>query len=550
VAPGGGDRDATPPRVVKYKPDSAQLNFNSKIIELSFDEYIQLKDANNQLIISPPLEKTPEVKVKNKILTIDLGDEKLKPNTTYSINFGNALQDINESNTKENFSYIFSTGSFIDSLKVKGKVQNAFDHKPEKGLFAILYSDMSDSAIFKTQPEYFAKTSDDGSFQINNVREGKYKLVVIKDINSNYKYDGDAETIGFTDSIINPAEKHNILIDIFQEPAKKIFLKKYMHQSYGKVLMVFNQGSDSIRINNLTNTDKGVQEFFDFSTNKDTLVYWLRNYQKDSIKLQISNGNEVIDTIEFKTIKLEDVLKSKRNPFKLSLVSSPAGNQNFDLNQPLKLGFSQPISNINDSRARIKKDTTAINSLYYMLNQEDANQSVTLVSWDSTNMVEDPDKKGSMISAPIADSQLQLKENTKYQLFVPPGTFTDIFGLKNDTLKIDFKTRELKYYGSLKLTIDIRETEANYILQLLDEKEKIVREDHINKTSTINYTYLYPNKYRVKLIYDENGNAKWDTGNYLQSIQPEKVLYNTEVITIRSNWDAEIEWKVNTSNMN
>jgi uncharacterized protein (DUF2141 family) len=547
VAPGGGPRDAAPPRVVKYTPDSAQLNFNSKVVELDFDEYIQLKDANNQLIISPPLEKTPEVKVRNKTLTIDLGDEKLKPNTTYSINFGNALQDINENNAKENFSYIFSTGNFIDSLKVKGKVQNAFDHKAEKGLFAMLYSDMSDSAIYKTQPDYFAKTSDDGSFRINNVREGKYKLVVIKDVNSNYKYDGDAESIGFTDSIIDPAESHNILIDIFQEPAKKIFIKKYMHQSYGKVVLLFNEGSDSLRINNLTNTDKGVQEFIDFSAKRDTLTYWMKNYRKDSIKLQVSNGNQILDTVEFKTIKLEEVLKSTRNPFKLNVISSPSGNQSFDLNQPLRLTFSQPLSSVNIDTVQLKQDTTILRNLSFQLNSRDLNQSVTVTTPNTPEKKEDPENKYGVFAPPTIDS-VHLLENTKYHLFLPRATFTDIFGLSNDSMSIDFKTRELKYYGSLKLTVTVPETKANYIIQLLDEKERIIKQHHISKTETINYTYLYPSKYSVKLIYDENNNKKWDAGNYMKHIQPERVLYNAEVITIRSNWDAEISWTIQPAN--
>jgi hypothetical protein len=214
-----------------------------------FDEFIQLKDLNNQLIISPPLENAPDIKVKNKTLTIDFDKEEiLKPNTTYSISFGNALQDIHENNPIDNFKYIFSTGSFIDSLVVKGKIENAFDHKTDKGILVMLYTDFSDSVIYKKKPDYFAKTKEDGTFQINNIRTGKYKLLVLKDANANYKYDSESESVGFIDALIDVAEKKNILIDVFQEPSKKLFLKKNNYNSYGKISFIFNKPADSIRI--------------------------------------------------------------------------------------------------------------------------------------------------------------------------------------------------------------------------------------------------------------------------------------------------------------
>lgn len=550
VAPGGGARDNDPPKVVKYSPDSAQLNFSSKQIEMTFDEYIEVRDLNSQLIISPPLDKTPDIKVKNKTMTIDLEGQELKPNTTYSINFGNALKDINENNPKENFSYIFSTGSYIDSLKVKGKVQHAFDQGTEKGVLVMLYSDMDDSVIYKKLPEYFAKTEADGSFQINNVRKGEYRILALKDANANYKYDGDVENIGFMDSIIDPTEKQKILINIFQEPAKKVFIKKYNHPSYGKIVIVFNQGSDSLRVNNLSNDQKGVQELVDFSKNKDTLTYWLKNYTKDSLKLQVSNGNKVLDTLEFKMIKLEDAMKSKRNPLKLSLVSSPNGSQSFDLGSELKLKFNHPVAD-NSGSAVLKEDTTVIQNARAVI--EEHSTIMKIIYWDSTDYfesIENPNNPGGFTVSPAMKPYTGWKEKTKYSLFIPPKTFTDIFGLSNDTIQVDFKTREAKYYGSLKLTVSVPEivkTESNagaYIVELLDERSNVVYSNSIQKAETISYDYLHPNKYRLKLIYDENGNGKWDSGDYLKKTQPEKVFFNTETINIRSNWDAEIEWRV------
>jgi uncharacterized protein (DUF2141 family) len=555
VAPGGGARDTTPPKVLKYTPDSAQLGFNSHIIQLDFDEYIQLKDLSNQLIISPPLEKMPDIRVKNKTMVIDLNKIELKPNTTYSFNFGNSIQDINENNAIENFKYIFSTGNFIDSLSVAGKVENSFDHKTEKGILVMLYSDMRDSAVYNSQPDYFAKTNPDGSFKITNIRQGKYKIAALKDVNANYKYDGESESIGFIMDTIDPSLKQSIRIEMFKEPSKKVYLKKYIHDSYGKIVLIFNQGSDSLRVNNLTNDQKGVQEFLEFSKNKDTLTYWLKNYEKDSLRMQVSNGNKIIDTVEFKMIKREDALKSKKNPLKLKVVSSPNGNQGFDLGSELVLRFNNPLSQNNNLPVLAKKDTLLLSNLFFDFDVTEK-EKIFLAKWDSTNKCEDPDFPGKLIICPTKNLIHDWKENTSYHILILPGAFTDIFGLLNDSIKIDFKTKETKFYGSLKLKTDVpalkefsseeggKYIRGRYIVQLLDEKENVVRENFLKKSETITYEYLLPQKYILKIIYDENGNTKWDSGNYIQKIQPEKVLYNSELINIRSNWDLDLDWKI------
>ncbi len=542
LAPGGGEKDKTPPKVLKYSPDSAQLNFASKKIEINFDEFISLKDVNNQLLISPPLAKAPDVTVKNKTLNIELDkNELLKSNTTYCISFGNAVQDLNEGNPVENFKYIFSTGTFIDSLSLKGKVQNGFNQTTEKGIVVMLYNDLSDSVVYKSQPDYFAKTEKDGTFQINNIKSGKYKLVAIKDANANYKYDGESESIGFVDAPIDVSEKQNILIDLFQEPAKKVYLKKYIHDSYGKVTLFFNQGSDSLRVQPINNDQKGVQEYLDFSKNNDTLTYWIKNFQKDSLILQVSNGNKVLDTVSLKFISRVEAEKSKKHPLKLKLLSSPNGNQNFDLGSELALKFNHNISGTNSGPFTFKEDSTLLNkmSLYSSSN------IIEFTYWDSTSTAEDSYNPGMMVVSPTKSFFGHLKENTNYHIFIPPGTITDFFGLTNDTIKIDFKTREEKFYGSVKLNLTLQSDDLMYIVQLLDESGNVVREDLIRKTTSIDYSYLYPKKYKLKIIYDSNQNRKWDTGNYLQKVQPEKVIYNSELINIRSNWDAELDWKIN-----
>ncbi len=548
VAPGGGKKDTTPPKTVKYTPDSAQVNFNSKSILITFDEFIQLKDLTNQLIVSPPLNNTPDITVKNKSLSV-VFDKKdtLKPNTTYCISFGNAVQDITENNPVDNFKYIFSTGTLIDSCSLKGKVENGFNHTTEKGLMVMLYARFTDSIVYKSLPDYFAKTRDDGSFQINNIKEGKYKLVVLKDANANYKYDGDAESIGFIDAPVDVTVKKSLLIDLFQEPAKKLHLKKATYDSYGKILFVFNKSADSLEINPINFTFKKGDILLDYSKNKDSLTYWFRNIDKDVLKLQLKNGSKVMDTLEYKIITKEEALKAKRRPLKLYVVNNLNGSQSVDLNSELCLQFSQPIDSIAKSAgAELKENTPNAKHFELSLDDNEIHKRVKIASlvYDSTMVIADPANPESVLIPGHYKTVITSKENAKYQLFIPPATFTDFFGLKNDTIKMDFKTQEEKFYGTVKLKLSIPAPKGQYIVQLLDDKESVVRYSFVKADEEIYYEFLHPQQYKLKIIYDENENGKWDTGNYLQKIQPEKVIYYDGSINIRSNWDLDLEWKV------
>ena len=274
--PGGGAKDTTAPRVVKYIPDSAAINFKGKEINIAFDEYIQLRDLNSQLIVSPPLETQPEVKlVKNKIINLEF-KEPLKDNTTYTINFGNAIADITEGNVKENFQYVFSTGSFIDSLSLTGSVMYAQDLKTEKNVLVMLYSDFSDSVVFKRKPDYFGKTKADGSFQINNIRSGKYKVVALKDEDGNFVYTPAAEYFAFADSLVDLTKNKKVNLHLFKEEEQKLFLRK-MAPGYGSVTLIFSKGVNKIEIKgfNKTNTKDFIKEA---NIAQDTVTYWFPNF--------------------------------------------------------------------------------------------------------------------------------------------------------------------------------------------------------------------------------------------------------------------------------
>jgi hypothetical protein len=267
---------------------------------------------------------------------------------------------------------------------------------------------------------------------------------------------------------------------------------------------------------------------------------------KDNFKFRIKNGSTVMDTLQYKLIVKEDALKSKRHPLKLTIQNNFNGNQTFDINGEIKLQMSQPIANIDyKSKISFKEETKDNYSGNMLFNKMcfPCDQILQMTSWDSVHQIEDLNNPGAFIVAPQFHP-LKLKESTNYHLFIPPATFTDFFGLTNDTIKIDFKTQEEKFYGSVKLKITIPPAKGQYIVQLMDDKENIIRENNITKSDVLTYEYLHPQQYKVKIIYDDNNNGKWDTGDYINKIQPEKVVYYNGAILIRSNWDADLEWKI------
>ena len=527
VMPSGGEKDKTPPAALSYSPDSASLNFNSKIIEITFDEYIALSGVDQQLVVSPPLEKKPKVSVKGKSLLIELDkDELLKENTTYTFNFGNALKDVNEGNVKENFKYLFSTGDFIDSLSVKGNVLNAFNHQKEKGILVMLYSDFEDSIVYKSQPHYFSKTNENGDFQIDNIHNDNYKIIALKDENMNYLYETGKEKIAFLADSIDVSNSPLIELEMFQEPEEKLFIKKRVYNSFGKMLVVFNKPVEGVKVKSLKHEFDNNGTIVELSKSNDSLTYWFVECKKDSLIIELSKDTIVIDTLELELKSKEEFLKDKKNPLELKLDGSPNGNQKFDLDKNVVLFFTNPIDSINPkAKLELLIDSVAHTSTPVSFTKGSNSQNVML-------------------------GPLDLQEQKNYQLFIPPNTFTDIFGLSNDSIFIDFKTQEKSYYGTLALNINFVDStfskcdSCNYIIQLLTKNENIVRESAFKPSENILFEYLHPQKYILKIIVDENKNGKWDTGNYLKRQQAEKVIYYNEEVNIRSNWDLEVNWQI------
>lgn len=495
VNPTGGAKDTNPPKIEMLMPANASTNFTGNKITIQFNEYVQTTDVATQLITSPPLKNTPDLKVKGKEVIVTIEDTLL-PNTTYHLSFGSSITDITENNSLDNFQYVFSTGPIIDSLKLSGKVTNAFTAQPEKGILVMLYSSNEDSLPYKKTPRYFTKTKEDGSYTINYIKEGKYKIIALKDANSNYLYDTPEERIAYSDSLVALPTSNKIDLKLFAETPQKQYVKKAIVPENQHLLIVMNKPSEKLAIVQIdAQKDSIIKKI---NANNDSIQLWIVNPKSDSIRLKISDEN-FADTVELKTI-----ISSKKEALKIiyptsELVISDIGNS-------FKLKFNQPIASVYKT-------------------EDSTNTTIELVG-DEVHL----------------KSATKFKENSDYRLLFLPKSITGVTGEQNaDSLKFTFRTKEEKSYGTLKLNIVSKE---KIILQLLNEQGNVVHEKINFDSGIIDYAYLAPGKYSLRAIHDTNHNNKWDTGNYSKHLQPEKIIYAPSTITIRSNWDVEQKWEL------
>ncbi len=517
LTPDGGPKDAVPPRVVNYSPDSAATNFTGNKIVLEFNEYIQLKDLNNQLIISPPLNNDPDVIIRRKDIVITLNDTLL-PNTTYTISFGNAIRDITEENVLDNFRYVFSTGTFIDSLRISGKVVNASTLAGEKGMLVMLYANTGDSVPLKQRPYYFTKTRDDGTFIMTNLRAGTYKLVALDDKNSNYFFDNSSERIAYSTELISLAKNNDsINLKIFKEDPVKQTRLKAQQLAAGRFSFLYALPLKDPQVSFIPALPAGMEVFKEVSVTGDSIDFWFNTVLIDSLTFVIHDeATSLNDSVTQMMVKPGD--KSRRirtgasDPRKLVMNPNTGGSSLFDLGKPLQITSSNPLRvfNPNDFILLKGKDTLKANPVL------SANKR--LITFNYT-----------------------FEEDSSYSLFVKPAAVTDWFGQKNDTVATSFKIRESRYYGTLNVKLTGLPA-GNYLLRVVNDKDVVIRELKIADITTAKFELLGPGTYRLKLIADENKNGKWDTGNYLQGKQPERVIYYVNPVKMRSGWDMDVEW--------
>jgi len=511
--PTGGERDILPPQIdtTKEFTPNFKTNFKESFITLPFDEWIVLKDVINQVVISPPLENPIDVKLKRKTVIIDFSKETLRENTTYTINFGEAIQDLNEGNFEKNFRYIFSTGNVIDSLEVAGSVVDALTEEPIANVLVVLYDDLTDSVVNKERPYYFAKTDESGRFSIPYVKQDTFKIFALKDENANYKYDLPNEKIAFWNENIITGDTNlvNPTLRFFAEnPPLKVFRPRSPH--YGYIPIIFsNENLEEVKIQPLEPIEGLETQFY---IEKDTIKYLYRKATLDSLDLVISDDFSLNDTVTVKLNNKESYLKTKP---KMSAKSSPVVIR-INPDKPVEIKFNHLIDRIEASKILLLEDTL--------------NKSVIpRIEIDS-----------------LLPSQLKIhykwKENIAYKLIIPDSTIYDFHQLTNDTIEYKYKTIERKTFGNVIAIAEGLDINMAYIIQVLTNENQIVASFYSKGKAKASKKFLSlpPKDYKLRVIIDENDNQIWDTGKY-PSNQPEKTVSNKDAVNLRANWELELQ---------
>ena len=511
VTPSGGEKDVSPPLVIESAPPNFSLNFKSKKVILSFDEYVNLQDPNVQIIISPPLQKFPDFRIKGKNIIVTL-PEKLDSSATYTINFGEAIRDVNESNVLKNYQYVFSTGRYLDSLFIAGKVIDAFDNAAAENVLVMLYKDINDSVVHTQKPYYFTRTLKDGSFTIGYIKYGTYKLFCLEDQNFNYLYDLPNEKVGFVESaILIQDSMERFHISMFMEEQKILKLYDADYSKSGRIRLVYSLPVENFDVSLIEPTDNYPARLVEFNDTRDTILIWYNYnlYEEQSLLLM---ADTLIDTV----LVTADLFTKDSADVRLPKIDFAGGltqAKTLDIGNPLVLVFNRPVTGFDLDR-------------------------ITLIE-DTLNKVVQP------VMAFIGEGQRKLeinyswKPNLSYQLIIPDSAFYDYYGTANDSTVLNYISKSEDDYASL--LIKFTGGRSSDIVQLMSNAGKIIREIKRSEEDNMHFNLLAPGDYKLKIIKDKNMNGQWDTGNYLLKIQPEETYVYPEKISLRANWEIEIE---------
>ncbi|WP_430466937.1 Ig-like domain-containing protein [Winogradskyella ouciana] len=507
-SPSGGEIDEEPPVIVDESPENFSTNFKEDEIRIYFNEYVKIKDIRKQLIVSPPMDVDPVIVPMgnaSKYISITIKDT-LQENTTYAFNFGESIVDNNEENPYPYYRYVFSTGDTIDSLSVRGYVEDAILEEPDTFISVMLYevdSTYTDSIVYREKPRYITNTLDSlTTFSIDNIKAGTYKLIALKDKNGNYKFDQKDDKIAFHEDFISVPSASEYQLTLFKEEAN---FKAVKPKQEGKSMIMFPYEGDyeSMRINVLGDKPEGYQTRIVKDPTTDTLYYWYKpDFEVDTTLFLVTNEKHV-DTFKHRFRKLE------ADSLEIKTVTS--GTLNFE--NEFTIEGSIPLTKIDTTKIKlINRDSTEINYG---------------VEYDSIlNRYKFPVVK---------------EEGQKYFFEMLPGTFTDFYeGTNKDTLNYTFRTKLKSEYGNIR--VNLRNAKFPLIVQLVDQKGVVLYERYTIESPVVDFTNISPRQYSLRVIYDANGNGKYDTGNYLLGIQPERVSYSPPIEEVRKSFDFIIDF--------
>ena len=556
--PTGGPKDTTPPKVLKSIPVNGALNFKKKQIQIDFDEMVSIEKPNDNVIISPPQVKPPDVKAIGKNVVINF-NEDLQDSTTYSINFGNGIVDLNEKNALKNYLFSFSTGNEIDTLKISGIVINAEDLNPMAGIIVGIYRETSDSVFFKKPLLRIAKTDDNGHFTISNIKKGKYKVFALGDSNHDYFYQ-PGEGLALCDSLVKPTFRieqmkdtiwkdsttvdsihtfmgthflpDNIVLRYFKENKKRQYFVKSERKEPFVFNLFFNAPATELPEIKPLNFNWEGKYLLQKSNNLDSLTFWLTDstvWKIDTLRMQITylKSDSVFrlksqtDTISIFQHKVR--LNPKAKPIKSKIKVEPLHFSSnvaspFDIYNSIVFNFEAPLSHIDISKIilRHKVDTT-FKQIPFKWRQIDSTKTSFALTYKWI-----PEKS--------------------YEIKIDSAAFRSIYNKTSTKFKAEFKIRSLDEYSSVKLMLSPFNPKA--IIQVLDTKDMVLASKPAIDKGTL-FEYLRPGDYYIRMFIDNNDNRIWDSGNLFPRRQPEEVFYYPKKLTLKANWDFEETWEYN-----
>ncbi len=517
ITPDGGPRDTQPPRVdTTLSTPNFQVNFEKQPIELTFDEWVTLSDVFNQVLISPPLEFDPDISLKKRTLTITFDErEELRESATYSIQFGEAIKDLNEGNPADDLRFVFSTGPVLDSLRVRGILTDAQTGAPVEDALFLLYENTADSVVRTERPFYFGKTGPEGRFLIKNVKEGLFKGFALVDQNLNYRYDQQGEIIGFPDSllILAPGNEPNLNLRMFTEETP-LSLDRTVHDAFGLIRLGFNQPVYSVAVNRLEAEPDTLLPFLE----GDTVRVYYDQATDANWDVILTRDTSFRDTVRINAI---DRAQFTSNSNLQETTRREQRGQRIASRGLVQWMFDRPIASLDTSRIDVENDSAEIVDRW-------------LIGIDSL----DPRKVAMQVNWPGGRS---------YSVTMLPGALTDWYGRTTDTLRRSVSVGTAEDFGNILLTVDALDSTQQYIMELIQGEQVVVREI-IRGQSTFNANYENrpPGNYTVRLVEDRNRNSRWDTGSYPSRRQPEPIQ-TRGLEQLRANWDLEatVSWTPN-----
>lgn len=578
--PDGGPYDEEPPKFVRSTPKPFAINSKEKKVTIEFDEFIKLEKAAEKVVVSPPQLEQPEIKASGRKVVVGLVDS-LKPNTTYTIDFADAIVDNNEGNPLGNYAFTFSTGTTIDTMEVSGTVLGASDLEPVKNIQVGLHSDLSDSAFMKKPFDRVSRTDSRGHFSIRGIAPGKYRIYALMDGNQNYLFDSKTEMIAFSDSIIIPAMEDamrqdtiwkdsltidtiksvgytrflpdDIILRAFKEENDRQYLTRSERDKENHFVLTFSARADTLPTLKGLNFDEWDAFIIEKTDRNDSICYWIKDsliYQMDTLEIQMDYlATDTLDRLvpqtdtlflankltraereklEAKAAEEKEKERKKKEkkgetiepePTKFLTLNVDAPSA-FDLDRNVYLSFDEPVASIDTAaiHMEIKKDSLWEEIPFmFVADSVVPRKYEILAEWE-------PEKE--------------------YQLSIDSMAFRGMYGLHTNKVKQTMKVKKLDEYGTILLNITGADSTA--VVELLDGSGKVLRRQRITPQNTADFYYLNPGtKFYIRLFNDRNGNGVWDTGKYSEHSQPEEVYYFPKVWEMKANFEFEENWDIN-----